>query len=71
MRGELYLSVCNGASEELVKLFLNGKIKFTDIDETLLECLNAVTLEKEEVTEDNIFWADKIGRDFIKEKMAL
>ena len=55
----------------VVKLFLNGKIKFTDIDETLLECLNAVTLEKEEVTEDNIFWADKIGRDFIKEKMAL
>ncbi|MGN1039093.1 MAG: 1-deoxy-D-xylulose-5-phosphate reductoisomerase, partial [Oscillospiraceae bacterium] len=71
LHGELYLSVCNGASEELVKLFLNGKIKFTDIDETLLECLNAVTLEKEEVTEDNIFWADKIGRDFIKEKMAL
>ena len=70
LRGELYLSVCNGASEELVKLFLNGQIKFTDIDEILLECLNAVTLEREEVTEDNIFWADRIGRDFIKEKMA-
>jgi len=69
-RGELYLSVCNGASEELVKLFLNGQIKFTDIDEILLECLNAVTLERAEVTEDNIFWADRVGRDFIKEKMA-
>ena len=70
LRGELYLSVCNGASEELVKLFLNGQIKFTDIDEILLKCLNAVTLEREEVTEDNIFWADRVGRDFIKEKMA-
>ena len=67
-RGGLYPAAVNGANEESVKLFLEGKIKFTDIAR-----LNAEAMENAENIKDyslsDVFEADKKAREFVKNKI--
>ena len=67
-RGGLYPAAVNGANEESVKLFLEGKIKFTDIAR-----LNAEAMENAENIKDysisDVFEADKKAREFVKKKI--
>ncbi len=67
-RGGLYPAAVNGANEESVRLFLEGKIKFTDIAR-----LNAEAMENAENINDyslsDVFEADKKAREFVKNKI--
>ena len=64
-RGGLAPTAVNGANEEAVKLFLDGKIKFLQIadlvEKALEECNN-----KKEFTIDDIFDADKKARELVR-----
>lgn len=64
-RGGLAPTAVNGANEEAVKLFLDGKIKFLQIadlvEKALEECNN-----KKEFTIDDIFEADKKARELVR-----
>lgn len=62
--GGLHPAAANGANEESVKLFLNGKIKFTDIAYLNEEAmLNA--LDKTDFTLSDVLEADRIAREFV------
>ncbi len=65
-RGGLYPAAVNGANEESVKLFLEGKIKFLHIAElneiALQKCVN-----KPDFTVEDIFETDKIARRVVRE----
>lgn len=62
--GGLHPAAANGANEESVKLFLNGKIKFTDIaylnEEAMLKAA-----DKKEFTLDDVLDADKAAREYV------
>lgn len=64
--GGLHPAAANGANEESVKLFLNGKIKFTDI-----AYLNNKAMEnaadKKDFTLQDVLDADRAARDFVLE----
>lgn len=64
-RGGLAPTAVNGANEEAVKLFLDGKIKFLQIadlvEKAIEECNN-----KKEFTIDDIFEADKKARELVR-----
>ena len=66
-RGGLFPAAVNGANEQSVKLFLEGKISFLKIAE-----LNEAAMENQkEVTDfsiDDIFEADRAARQFVTEK---
>lgn len=57
-------AVVNGANEEAVKLFLNGKIGFLDIGELVKKSLYSIKT-KEVNTIDDVLEADKIAREFV------
>ena len=63
-KGGLYPTAINGANEQAVSLFLEGKISFLQIAE-----LNALALENAEEKNDDsiedIFAADKSAREFV------
>ncbi len=62
--GGLHPAAANGANEESVKLFLNGKIKFTDIAYLNEEAmLNAP--DKPDFTLSDVLEADRIAREFV------
>lgn len=62
--GGLHPAAANGANEESVKLFLNGKIKFTDIAYLNEEAmLNAA--DKSDFTLSDVLEADRIAREFV------
>lgn len=62
--GGLHPAAANGANEESVKLFLNGKIKFTDIAYLNEEAmLNAA--DKSNFTLSDVLEADRIAREFV------
>ena len=64
-RGGLYPAAINGANEESVKLFLEGKIKFTDIEKLNGEAmLNAYSIEN--YTIEDVFEADRAAREFVR-----
>ncbi len=64
--GGLRPAAANGANEESVKLFLNGKIKFTDIAYLNNEAMeNAV--DKKDFTLQDVLDADRAARDFVLE----
>ena len=67
-RGGLYPTAINGANEESVKLFLEGKIKFLQIAE-----LNRKAMElcknKTDFTVDDIFEADAAARAVVRESI--
>ena len=64
--GGLHPAAANGANEESVRLFLNGKIKFTDIaylnEEAMLKAP-----EKKDFTLADVLETDKSAREFVKE----
>lgn len=65
-RGGLYPTAINGANEESVKLFLEGKIKFLQIAELNEKAMNMCE-NKENFTVEDIFAADKAARQIIRE----
>ena len=57
-------SVVNGANEEAVRLFLDGKISFLKIGEIVKEAL--MTLKRKDVNSiDDVIEADKSAREFV------
>lgn len=67
-RGGLYPTAINGANEESVKLFLEGKIKFLQIAElnekAMEKCVNKV-----DFTVEDIFAADAAARAIVRESI--
>lgn len=60
----------NGANEEAVSLFLDGKISFLQIGELVLSACNE--LPKREInTLDDVFAADAEARDFVRNKVQI
>ena len=64
-QGGLAPTAVNGANEEAVRLFLEGKIKFLQIAELVEKALNNVNNKKEFTLED-IFETDKAAREIVK-----
>ena len=64
--GGLHPAAANGANEESVKLFLNGKIKFTDIAYLNNEAMKNAP-EKQDFTLEDVLSADRAARDFVLE----
>ncbi len=65
-RGGLYPTAINGANEESVKLFLEGKIKFLQIAELNEKAMNLCENKKNFSVED-IFAADEAARRIVRE----
>ena len=67
--GGLRPAAANGAKEESVRLFLNGKIKFTDI-----AVLNRAAMEAcpqvADYTLDDVLQADRAARDYVIEAVS-
>ena len=67
--GGLRPAAANGANEESVRLFLNGKIKFTDI-----AALNRAAMEAcpqvADYTLDDVLQADRAARDYVIEAVS-
>lgn len=64
-RGGLYPTAVNGANEESVKLFLEGKIKFLQIAELNEKAMNACE-NKTDFTVEDIFAADAAARNVVR-----
>lgn len=64
-KGGLYPTAVNGANEESVKLFLNGKIGFLDIAR-LNRAAYENAVNKNNFTVEDVFDTDKAAREFIK-----
>ncbi len=64
-RGGLYPTAINGANEESVKLFLEGKIKFLQIAE-LNEKAMDMCENKDNFTVEDIFAADEAARQIVR-----
>ncbi|MBO5908866.1 MAG: 1-deoxy-D-xylulose-5-phosphate reductoisomerase, partial [Clostridia bacterium] len=62
--GGLKPAAVNGANEEAVALFLNGKIKFTDIPVLVKKAADAQKAVKSYTLED-VFSADKAARELV------
>lgn len=67
-RGGLYPTAINGANEESVKLFLEGKIKFLQIAELNEKAMNMCE-NKSDFTLEDIFYADKTARRIVRESV--
>ncbi len=65
-RGGLYPTAINGANEESVKLFLEGKIKFLQIAELNEKAMN-MCKNVQDFTVEDIFEADKVARQIVRE----
>ena len=63
--GGLYPTAINGANEESVKLFLEGKIKFLQIAELNEKAMNLCENKKDFTVED-IFAADEAARQIVR-----
>ncbi len=66
--GGLKPTAVNGANEEAVKLFLEGKIKFLQIAELVEKALNWVNNKKDFTLED-ILETDRLSRQFVRENL--
>ena len=66
--GGLHPAAANGANEESVKLFLNGKIKFTDIAYLNYEAMKKAP-DKKDFTLSDVLDADKAARNFVLESV--
>ncbi|MBE6732829.1 MAG: 1-deoxy-D-xylulose-5-phosphate reductoisomerase [Ruminococcaceae bacterium] len=63
-KGGLYPTAVNGANEEAVRLFLEGKIKFLKIAE-LVETALATAENKNDFTVEDILYTDKMAREAV------
>ena len=68
--GGLHPAAANGANEESVKLFLEGKIKFTDIAYLNDKAMRNAP-EKENFTLDDVLNTDKEAREFVKNMITV
>lgn len=66
-KGNLAPTFVNGANEEAVALFLNGKIGFLKIGDLVNEALDNAPYKKD-FTLDDIFEADKLAREFVRNR---
>lgn len=66
-RGGLYPTAVNGANEEAVALFLEGKIKFLKIAELVEEAMENA-FDKKDFGVDDIFETDAAARRLVREK---
>jgi len=64
--GGLHPAAANGANEESVKFFLEGKIKFTDIAYLNEEAMLKAT-EKENFTLEDVLETDTAAREYVKQ----
>jgi len=64
-RGGLYPTAANGANEEAVSLFLDGKIKFLQIPELVFEGMNNC-INKSEFTLADVYETDRLARQTVK-----
>ncbi|MCD7723193.1 MAG: 1-deoxy-D-xylulose-5-phosphate reductoisomerase [Clostridiales bacterium] len=64
-RGGVYPAAANGANEESGKLFLQGKIKFTDIAYLNEEAMNNAS-HKKSISLDDVLAADRQAREYVK-----
>lgn len=64
-KGGLYPAAANGANEESVKLFLEGKIKFTDIAYLNEEAMLKVPCKKD-FTLNDVLEADRLAREYVR-----
>lgn len=64
-RGGLAPTIVNGANEEAVKLFLQGKIKFLQIAELVEKALLS-TVNKKDFSLDDILETDALARECVK-----
>ena len=67
--GGLRPAAANGANEESVRLFLNGKIKFTDIAVLNQNDMEACPQEADS-TRDDVLQADRAARDYVIEAVS-
>ena len=67
--GGLRPAAANGANEESVRLFLNGKIKFTDIAVLNRAAMEACT-KVADYTLDDVLQADRAARDYVIEAVS-
>lgn len=63
-QGGLMPTVVNGANEQAVELFLNGKISFVDIGNIVYKSLDLIE-NKHNFTVDDIINTDKIAREYV------
>ncbi len=68
-RGGSYPCIVNGANEEAVKHFLDGKIKFTDIGIIVEKSLEKFEYSDINSYEDVVKW-DKATRDYVNETIS-
>jgi 1-deoxy-D-xylulose-5-phosphate reductoisomerase len=64
-KGGILPTVVNGANEEAVRLFLDGKCEFLQIAELVEKALNSVNNIKD-FTLDDIFAADSLAREIVR-----
>lgn len=62
-KGGLYPALVNGVNEKAVELFLQGKIKFSDIGELVYKSLSLKVGDYEKV--EDVINVDKLGREFV------
>lgn len=67
-KGNLAPTFVNGANEEAVSLFLDGKISFLKIGDLVNEALSFAP-QIDNFTLDDIFEADKLSREFVRSKV--
>ncbi len=63
-RGGLYPTVVNGANEQAVALFLDGKISFLDIGKLVYKSMEIIK-PVNNFTFDDIIYTDKLAREFV------
>lgn len=64
-RGGVYPTIVNGANEQAVALFLEGKIRFLDIGRLVMDSLT-LQYDKENFDVSDIFAADRMAREFVR-----
>jgi 1-deoxy-D-xylulose-5-phosphate reductoisomerase len=63
--GGLYPCALNGANEQLVEMFLSGKVKFAAMTEVLSDCLESLNFKNIEMNEENLMLADDLARKYV------
>lgn len=67
-QGGLKPTAVNGANEEAVGLFLNGRIGFCDIGSAVLDALQSEFKTSDDYTVDDVFEADRAARELVIKK---
>lgn len=67
-RGGVYPTIVNGANEQAVALFLEGKIRFLDIGRLVMDSLT-LQYDKENFDVSDIFAADRMAREFVRDSV--